>query len=691
MQEFGRPAATPSILHSTLMLIAIRIAIFLCCLIVGDITSGQSLADSLRPLIDRHEGDVSVAIRHLSGDQSFAFRGDEPMPTASLIKFPLMVAAYQMVDRGELDLSKKIVLSDRDKVQGSGILTPHFSAGTMISVRDAIELMMVYSDNTATNLVIDQVGLKETAALMESLGCPNTKMHAKVFRRDTSIFPDRSRRFGLGSTTANEMVQLLTLLHRDELVSEAASREMLSHMRRCDSDDKLPRLLPAGTKIAHKTGAVSAVRCDAGIVFGPDEDAFAICVLTRKNKDQRWTAENAANVLCGQIAKVAFDHFFADKVADPLQPRTLQIGAGGLLVEALQRTLNARMDPSPEISIDGDFGPDTEATVRRFQRQHRLTDSGKVDRATWEALGTLLDKEEPVPDPMVINATTIEKSPPDRLHGPPHVTCKAWAIGDGKSGAFLFGNSQNVALPMASTTKIMTAYVVLQAVRDDESLLDELVTFSEAADTTIGSTSGIRVGESISVGELLYGLLLPSGNDASVALAEHFGRKFSAEEDDSGPIDPVGRFVQAMNQAAADLDMTSTHFKNTHGLSVEGHRSSAQDLMTLAWRAMQDERFRLYVGTAQRGCTVTGPGGYRRNLLWKNTNRLLRTEGYDGVKTGTTGAAGACLVSRCERGNDSLIVVVLGSASSDARYADTRNLYRWGFEQVKQEPPPNQR
>ena len=94
---------------------------------------------------------------------------------------------------------------------------------------------------------------------------------------------------------------------------------------------------------------------------------------------------------------------------------------------------------------------------------------------------------------------------------------------------------------------------------------------------------------------------------------------------------------------------------------------------------MNTPLFADYVATRRRGCTLTGPGGYQRNIVWNNTNRLLPIEGYEGVKTGTTSAAGACLVSAGRRGDDQLLIVVLGSTSSDARYTDTRNLYRWAW------------
>src|SRR4029079_11596926 len=136
------------------------------------------------------------------------------MPTASLIKLAVMVEAYRQAHEKQTDLTKHVTLQDADKVPGSGILTSHFSAGTSIPLRDAVRLMMAFSDNTATNLVLDQIGLAATARYMEELGCPNTKIHSKVFKRDTSVFPERSRQFGLGSTTANEMLRLLDLLHQ---------------------------------------------------------------------------------------------------------------------------------------------------------------------------------------------------------------------------------------------------------------------------------------------------------------------------------------------------------------------------------------------------------------------------------------------------------------------------------------------
>lgn len=651
--------------------------------IYATVASAAPLASQLRPLIESHAGTVAVAIRNLETGEEFLHNADVPMPTASLIKFPVMVEAYRQAAAGDVNLQEMITLSEDDKVSGSGILTSHFSAGTQISLRDAIRLMIVYSDNTATNLVLDQIGLRNVADAMERLELPETKIHAKVFRRDTSVFPDRSRTFGLGSTTAAETIRLYQLLYEAKLGTDEASASMLGDLRACEDRTKLAALLPAGTKIAHKGGAVSKVRCDAGIIEGPT-DAFAICVLTKDNKDQSWQDDNAAHRLIAKIGRTAYDHFNpTDKNPKNAAPSSLAVGASGKLVEALQRTLNERLKPSPELNVDGDFGPVTEAAVMRFQRDNKAAATGVVTSETWKLLGPLLMQDAPVPPPDVINSELITKTPADSLDGSPFVTCEAWAVGDGKTGELLWGHMEDQSVDIASTTKIMTAYLVLTLAAQKAEILDETVTFSTIADETIGSTAGIRAGEQLPVRELLYGLLLPSGNDGSVALAEHFGSHYEpangAAEESNSRDDAYARFVAEMNRTAVRLGMSRTTYKNPHGLTEPGHQASATDLLKLAHAAMCLESFRQYVGTSQRGCTVIGPGGYERHIVWRNTNQLLKIEGYLGVKTGTTTAAGACLVSYGRRDNEDLIVVVLGAKSGPARYTDTRNLFRWGW------------
>ena len=655
------------------------LSVVLSSSLAPDASAASKLADQLKPLISAHKGEVAVMVKHLKTGETFAYREKEAMSTASLIKFPLMVAAYQAIENGSLDLQQKVTLTADDKVPGSGILTSVFSDGAEFTLHDTIHLMIVYSDNSATNLVADQVGLPATADLMKELGCNETFLHSKVYKRDTSIFPKRSQRFGLGSTSAADMVKLLELLHKKELVSESASEKMIGHMLACDDNTKVQRYLPSGTKYAHKTGAVSACRTDAGIILSPS-GPIAICVLTDKNEDRRWTNDNGAELLCAAIGKTVYDHFNAKLLAAKKEGSdVLRIGANGLLVEAVQRTLNERMSPSPNLSVDGDFGPMTQQALIKFQESKELKERGEVGPETWKALGTLVQEPNEA-SPEEINSQVIEKLPADDLSGPPFVTCKAWAIGEAKSGKLLWGSRAEDSLHMASTTKIMTGYLVAEYAAQYPEVLEETVVFSSRADNTVGSSSGVRAGEEIQVGELLYGLLLPSGNDASVALAEHFGSRLAPPGQDE--TDPYLLFVAAMNEKAKELGMENSQFINTHGLTATGHTMSAADLLTLSSKAMSIPLFKKCVGTIQRGCTVTGPGGYQRNLRWNNTNRLLKIEGFGGVKTGTTRPAGSCLVSQATRGEHSLIVVVLGATSTDARYVDSKNLFRWAWLQL---------
>jgi beta-lactamase class A len=263
----------------------------------------------LLPLIKAHKGKVAIAVKHLDSSDSWYYHADDVMPTASLIKFPVMIEVYQQVAESKVKLSDMVTLREADKVPGSGILTYHFSEGATFPLRDAVRLMIVYSDNTATNLVLDKIGIAATAKRMEAWGFPNTKIHAKVFKGSTtSVFPERTKKYGLGSTTAREMVLLYEKLHQGKLVSPEASKEMLEHLKKCDDKEKIKRFLPAKTAVAHKSGSVSDVKTDAGILYLPS-GPVAICILTAENEDRVFRSDNAGSVLCGRVAKEVYDYF----------------------------------------------------------------------------------------------------------------------------------------------------------------------------------------------------------------------------------------------------------------------------------------------------------------------------------------------------------------------------------------------
>jgi serine-type D-Ala-D-Ala carboxypeptidase (penicillin-binding protein 5/6) len=615
-----RPGASIRALFLAAVVLALPQALF----------AADGLAGRLMPLIEAHEGQVGVAVKHLGNGESFVYRENEPMPTASLIKFPVMIEAYRQAQEGKLDLKKMVTLRDEDKVPGSGVLTTHFSAGATFSVRDAIRLMIAFSDNTATNLVLDQIGLPATAACMEEMQCPNTKIHSKVFKRETSVFPERSRQFGLGSTTAAEMVKLFELLHQKQLVTPEASDTMHAHLLACDDKLKFPKLLPAGTKVAHKTGSVDSSRTDAGIIYTP-AGPIALCVLTNDNKDKSWTDKNAGDLLCARIAREVYDHFNAKK-----DDAKKQEGAA----------------PGSNCVDESDAGGAEAGQENETKPSER--------------------EAEQQPAPL---------QPRDSLNGPPFVSCKAWAVCDARTGKLLSESNAEAVVEMASTTKIMTAYVILKLAESQPRLLEETIVFSERADKTIGSSCDLKAGDRIPAGELLYGLMLPSGNDAAVALGEHFGKLCEPPSPKSSG-DSLACFVAEMNRTAKRLRLADTKFVNPNGLPEKGHVSTARDLLTLTAAAMKLPLFREIVGTRQHAATATSREGTSRTVTWKTTNRLLAVEGYLGVKTGYTRAAGSCLVSAGRRKNDELLVVVLGAPSALAAASDSRNLYRWSWQQL---------
>jgi len=208
----------------------------------------------------------------------------------------------------------------------------------------------------------------------------------------------------------------------------------------------------------------------------------------------------------------------------------------------------------------------------------------------------------------------------------------------------------------ASTTKIMTALVVLKRAR-----LDETVNVSARAAATPGSRIWLSAGETISVGDLLYGLLLTSGNDAAVALAEHVAGS-------------VEGFARLMNAEAAAIGATETHFRNPHGLDETGHYTTARDLALIASRALQDPILARIVATKR--AVIAWPGhGVDRAL--RNRNRLLwEYEGADGVKTGFTAEAGKCLVASATRNRLHLVAVIMDSPDI---WADGAALLDYGF------------
>jgi len=230
---------------------------------------------------------------------------------------------------------------------------------------------------------------------------------------------------------------------------------------------------------------------------------------------------------------------------------------------------------------------------------------------------------------------------------------------DGRS---LWSRDPDAERAMASTTKIMTALVVLE-----HAEMNDVVTVSRDAADVGEAEIGLRPGQQITVAMLLEGMLVRSGNDAAIALAEHVGGS-------------VEGFVAMMNQKAADLGLVHSSFTNPHGLDEPGHYTSAEDLATLSTLAMSDSRFAEIV--SQPSVMVDdGQGGAKR---YQSSNKLLGAyDGANGVKTGWTDNAGYCLVASAERDGIGLVAVVLGTDSEDERFDEARALLDWGYEHYR--------
>ncbi len=305
-------------------------------------------------------------------------------------------------------------------------------------------------------------------------------------------------------------------------------------------------------------------------------------------------------------------------------------------------------------------------------------------RATWISAGFVWL----LTAPPALAQTPLAR---EDLNAPAPVTAKGWAIADGKTGKLLWGKDADTGFKSASTTKITCALVVLELAEKDPKVMDERITFSAFADLTLGSTADIKAGESLTIRECLYGLMLPSGNDAGNALAEHFNDRLppamnppkDQAQKEGPPKNARGNFIAEMNRTAQRIGLTKTTYRIPYGDggNDDDRTTTPRDLLTLAHYAMQKPAFRHYVGTRKYEGKVTQPDGKVRTALWENTNQLLGIEGYDGVKTGTTPQAGSCLVASGKRGDDALLVVVLGSESNLGRYVDSRNLFRWAWAQ----------
>lgn len=245
------------------------------------------------------------------------------------------------------------------------------------------------------------------------------------------------------------------------------------------------------------------------------------------------------------------------------------------------------------------------------------------------------------------------------IPAPPVISASSHILQDFHSGKIITEHDANTQVEPASITKLMTAYIAFDWIANGSMQLGEMVTISEKAWRTPGSRMFIEVDSQVSVENLLKGMIIQSGNDASVALAEHIA---SSEES----------FADLMNQYAQRLGMDHSHFRNATGLPAEGHLTTAADIAKLA-RAMIADFPEYYAWYSEKSFSYNDIDQHNRNtLLWRDAT-------VDGLKTGHTDSAGYCLASSAKRGNMRLISVVMGSRSEKARADESQKLLNYGF------------
>ena len=268
--------------------------------------SQAALDQHVRAEVTQFKGKVSLFAKNLDTGVVYELGGDDRVPTASTIKIAIMVEAFARVAEGKAKWTDELVLTKEKKAGGSGILA-EFADGLRLTFRDGVTLMMIMSDNTATNLVIDVLTADAINARMQSLGLKETRLMRRVFGGGESVEGKKkeNKLFGLGRTTPREMVTVLERLERGEVISPAASKEMLELMKREQGTNGIWReqwRVPKATK----SGALDALRSNVGIIYHP-RGRIAIAITCNEMPEVKWTVDNPALLLMSKLSEILID------------------------------------------------------------------------------------------------------------------------------------------------------------------------------------------------------------------------------------------------------------------------------------------------------------------------------------------------------------------------------------------------
>lgn len=281
------------------------LAVFLAAPGFGQQPSRRELMDQrIRAAVTAFQGSTFLYAKNLDNGESYGLRENDRVRTASTIKLAIMTTVFDAVAHGRAKWDEELVLHDRDKVGGTGVLH-ELSDGVHLAIRDLVHLMIVVSDNTATNLLIDRFTADAVNAEMDTLGLKSTRVMRKVLISDKppSGFSQAGRlkenqRFGLGSTTPHEMVTLVEKMERGELVSPEASHEMIAIMKRQQYKDGIGRRV--SFPVASKSGSLDRLRSDVGVVYSPG-GRIVIAITVDDLPKVDYSADNAGNIFISEL------------------------------------------------------------------------------------------------------------------------------------------------------------------------------------------------------------------------------------------------------------------------------------------------------------------------------------------------------------------------------------------------------
>jgi beta-lactamase class A len=271
---------------------------------------------TVQAIASRHHGSVALFAENLKTGQTVALNSDEPVQTASVIKLLILYEAIEQVRSGKVHLESQLILHKADQVPGSGVLL-FLDTPATLTLKDALSMMIIMSDNTAANLVIDRLGLASINARAQKLGLKNTYLYKKVFQPAEGPMPADQKRFGLGKTTPREMAEVMRKIVTCDLAEPGAPERpddqrlcgvMLHMLRNQFYRDGIPRYLEefgaaeASSAVANKTGSLDAVRNDVAAVSSKN-GVLILSIFTYNNQDHSWSSDNEGEISIAKLAK----------------------------------------------------------------------------------------------------------------------------------------------------------------------------------------------------------------------------------------------------------------------------------------------------------------------------------------------------------------------------------------------------